>query len=401
MQFLQTRSGLVFFFAFLILAVTEILKVYFIMPMPGSQWQNNVELAYNINRFIWLSRIVGCALLAASLFFIFKESAAWKKILAVVAFLLVAAVIYLTNFVMLADKMFYQPEIKLMLPTDGNKIEGERIVIGVVLNGEAKAYPVNIIGYHHQVLDTVGGEKLMITYCTVCRTGRVYKPQVNGKPESFRLVGMDQFNAMFEDATTKSWWRQATGECCAGPLKGNKLEEVLSQQMTLASWQSSHPQTLVMQPDPKFTGQYAGLKGYDDGSSRSSLTGTDTTSWQRKSWIVGVECAGGEKIYDWNLLKARKVIHDMVGKTPVVLFIGNDGQSFYVFETPKGEETLLEFTSIDSLHQFTDKNTGSVWNTKGACVEGKLTGVQLKPVAAYQEFYHSFSTFHTKAEVYK
>ena len=70
----------------------------------------------------------------------------------------------------------------------------------------------------------------MITYCTVCRTGRVYSPIVNGKLEKFRLVGMDHFNAMFEDETTKSWWQQATGIAIAGPLKGSRLEEIPSHQ---------------------------------------------------------------------------------------------------------------------------------------------------------------------------
>jgi hypothetical protein len=63
----------------------------------------------------------------------------------------------------------------------------------------------------------------MITYCTVCRTGRVFEPVVNGKFEKFRLVGMDHFNAMFEDVTTKSWWRQVTGEAITGKLKGQQL----------------------------------------------------------------------------------------------------------------------------------------------------------------------------------
>jgi hypothetical protein len=55
----------------------------------------------------------------------------------------------------------------------------------------------------------------MVTYCTVCRTGRVYGPIINGKKETFRLVGMDHFNAMLEDATTKSWWQQATWDARA------------------------------------------------------------------------------------------------------------------------------------------------------------------------------------------
>ena len=66
-------------------------------------------------------------------------------------------------------------------------------------------------------------------------------PFVNGKKESFRLVGMDHFNAMFEDKTTKSWWYQATGEAIAGPLKNKTLTEIPSQQMTLSAWLRQYP----------------------------------------------------------------------------------------------------------------------------------------------------------------
>jgi hypothetical protein len=81
---------------------------------------------------------------------------------------------------------------------------------------------------------------MMITYCTVCRTGSVYLPFVNGKYEQFRLVGMDHFNAMFEDQTTGSWWQQATGESITGKLKGNLLR-VSSEQVSLASWLRQYP----------------------------------------------------------------------------------------------------------------------------------------------------------------
>ena len=81
-----------------------------------------------------------------------------------------------------------------------------RLVVGVEIDGDARAYPVQFIGYHHQVRDTVHGAPVIVSFCTVCRTGRVFRPVVDGHPESFRLVGMDHFNAMFEDSTTGSWW---------------------------------------------------------------------------------------------------------------------------------------------------------------------------------------------------
>jgi hypothetical protein len=41
-----------------------------------------------------------------------------------------------------------------------------------------------------------------------------------------------------------------------------------------------------------------------------------------------------------------------------------------------------------------DLNTQSVWQPKGSCIDGPLKGAQLQPVQAYQEFWHSWRTFH-------
>ena len=136
---------------------------------------------------------------------------------------------------------------------------------------EARAYPIQLIGYHHQVRDTVGNTPLMVTYCTVCRTGRVYSPLVNGKPETFRLVGMDHFNAMFEDETTKSWWQQATGVAIAGPLKGKHLVEIPSRQASLASWIHYHPNSTIMQADTSFQKDYDDLADFDKGTIKGHL----------------------------------------------------------------------------------------------------------------------------------
>jgi hypothetical protein len=400
MKFFSNRSGLLFAIGFVILIPPEILKMYFIMPMPGSQQQNNVELAYALNKFIWLSRIAGGILFVFAALEILKSQKLWKKIVAVSVVILSAVILWLTNFVISADRMFLQPGTKIMRQKDENKIEDERLVIGVELNGEAKAYPVHIIGYHHQVRDTVGGQQVMVTYCTVCRTGRVYKPQVNGKLESFRLVGMDQFNAMFEDATTKSWWRQATGECCAGPLKGSHLTEIYSQQMTLAAWKDLYPATYVLQPDPEFDKEYADLKGFDDGTNRNFLTGTDTSSFRKKSWVIGIAAGGAEKIYDWNLLKRKRIIQDSVGSEPIVLLIKNDNKSFYAFSRKENNE-VRNFRYDSKQDILTDSSTSHIWKLKGECVSDCGHVMKLKPVWAYQEFYHSFTAFHPGAVIYK
>lgn len=373
--------GLVFLFAL------EILRVYFIMPFPGSQRHDTIGFAYFLDRnIIWL-RIVGLALVIWPLLFYLRAGRVWLKVVLVVIVLLYAGVFYLFNFKFLADKMFYQPRVKqfAMDSTDAN-----RLVIGVAVQGAAKAYPIEIIGYHHQVRDTVGGEPVMVTYCTVCRTGRVYSPFVQGRYATFRLVGMDHFNAMFEDAATGSWWQQATGKAVAGPLKGQKLAEIPSFQMTLGDWQVLHPNSVTLQPDPNFKRKYDSLKGYDEGKINSSLERRDSGSWRFKSWVVGVQSGGRSKAYDWNNLIRDRVIPDTIGNLHLLLTIEPDNRTFYALSY----NDSLSFQYDSSTNTIRDVNTGSTWQPSGSCTDGPLKGMQLQPVQAYQEFWHSWRTFH-------
>ena len=375
------------------LVAVEIARVYFIMPFPGSQEESSIELAYFLSNYIFWFRIVGIILIAYPAYFFLTKSKPTIKWTAItmLAFWLMAA--YAFNFRFLADKMFYQPENKILLTADKNKVSNKKLVLGIYINGQAKAYPIEIIGYHHQVRDTVGGEQVMVTYCTVCRSGRVYKPEVDGQLENFRLVGMDHFNAMFEDATTKSWWRQATGKAVAGKLKGTALKEIESAQMSLGAWMRKHPNTMILQPDPVFAKQYKGLEGFDEGTIKSGLEKRDSASWQFKSWVIGIEKNGHTKAYDWNDLVKQRVINDTFQNTALVLVLENDNRSFHVWNR-QVKDKLLQFTFDAAAQTLKDTATNSVWNMNGECVEGILKNNRLTAIQAYQEFWHSWESFH-------
>jgi len=369
-----------FWFGLIGLLLFEIANVYFIMPMPGSQKMNSIDLAYFFYSWRWAFRLLFVLLLLIGLF-----AAYWKrKWLLIIPIVLLVTVVYLVNFKLAADHMFYQPRSLLMASANKNKVDPGRLVIGVTLNGEAKAYPIQFLGFHHQVQDTIGGSPVMITYCTVCRTGRVFQPIVNGKYERFRLVGMDHFNAMFEDATTKSWWRQVTGEAIAGRLSGRQLPEVFSTQTSLAEWLQLNPNSLIMQADPAFITSYDSTTKFESGKSKSKLTGTDSLSWRDKSWVIGVKAGTGRKAYDWNQLKTERIIQDKIENTPVLLVLANDNKSFFAFERPL-ENSLFNLTG-DTL----------VYNNHRYRIDGKGidTSFSLKPLQTSQEFWHSWRTFY-------
>lgn len=372
------------------LSLFEILNVYFIMPMPGSQRMNSLDLAYFLYSYRWIFRIAFGLLTVAGVVTTFRTSNR-KWIPALVA-VFTLAVIYMFNFKMSADQMFKQPAELVFKPQLGNTLKDSSLVVAVELNGEVKAYPIQFIGYHHQVQDNIGGKNVIVTYCTVCRTGRVFEPVVKGKTEKFRLVGMDHFNAMFEDETTKSWWRQANGEAVTGELKGETLPEIESFQMSVGQLFKLYPRALVMQADAIALEavKYDSLVKYERGKSKSDLTRTDSLSWQDKSWVIGIELDGASKAYDWIEIRSQKIVNDKIGNTPVVLAISADEQSFAAFIRP-----------ADSL-QFSIKNDSlfSSFNVYSFNGIGK-NSERLPRLKAYQEFWHSWRTFHPKTEQYK
>lgn len=377
----------------LLLIVVEVLRVYFIMPFPGSQESNTIDVAYWMDHNIIWIRIALLLLIAYPALQVFRHSRRWRKVLLGFGLLFYAVVFYLFNFKFLAEKMFYQPKQKEFAAAAGNTIDGDKLVIGIEVNGEAKAYPIQLIGYHHQVRDTVGNTPVMVTYCTVCRTGRVFSPIVNGKSEDFRLVGMDHFNAMFEDKTTKSWWRQASGESIAGPLKGSSLKELPSQQLTLSAWLRRHPSSSILQPDTVFKKDYEELALFDNGTIESGLEKRDSLSWKKKSWVVGVVHKGAAKAYDWNRLVKEQLIQDSVADLPLMVAIEKDSTNFHVWSRRVNGESL-EFRKHLRADTLVDTKTSSKWNMDGICVDGELKGNKLMTVQSYQEFWHSWQTFH-------
>ncbi len=376
-----------FYFGVLGLLLFEAANVYFIMPMPGSQAMNSIDVAYFLYTWRWVFR----GLLSILIILGLKKAFQSSKLFSLLSLMALFAVVYETNFEMAADSVFLQTSNLEMKSVAENKVDTSRIVIGIQYNGQAKAYPIQYLGYHHQVFDSIDNKPIIVTYCTVCRTGRVFGAMINGQKENFRLVGMDHFNAMFEDKTTKSWWRQATGEAIAGMLKGQVLPELSSTQMALKQWLSLYPNSLIMQPDQNFKVAYDSLSNYEAGKRKGKLTRRDSLSWQNKSWIVGVSMGNESKAYDWNALEKQRIIYDLLDNQPIALILANDNKSFWALRRADKNQTftLMNDTLTDQQNRY---------NLMGVSLDPSRPN--LEKINAYQEYWHSWRTFHPATKKY-
>ncbi len=103
-------------------------------------------------------------------------------------------------------------------------MEGSHVVFGVVINGQARAYPKRIIAWHEMVLDRLGGVELALVYCTLCGTAIPYESEVGGQKRTFGTSGfLYQSNKLMFDHESKSLWSTLEGKPVIGPLVGSGL----------------------------------------------------------------------------------------------------------------------------------------------------------------------------------
>lgn len=123
----------------------------------------------------------------------------------------------------------------------------DELVFGAVRNGEARAYPLRILDHHELANDLLGGERVALANCTLCRSGILYSRTVAGRVLDFRTSGLlRNSNKVMFDVQTRSLWTQLGGEAIAGPLRGAVLEPLPLTLTTWGEWLAEHPDTDVL-----------------------------------------------------------------------------------------------------------------------------------------------------------
>ncbi|MFI5140027.1 MAG: DUF3179 domain-containing (seleno)protein [Sphingobacteriales bacterium] len=395
----QTKSSL-FWTGIILLLVPGLIHAYLLMPFPGSQNLNAITVSYYLEKIVLPLRIAGGFLIVWYLFKYYSKNTTTGKVVKGLVLALCLGSFIITDVMYKAETMFEEPQTVKFANAISNKVPESFVIIGVVNNGIAKAYPLDYLAYHHKVQDNVGSLPVLVTYCSMCRTGRVYSPVINGARQKFRLVGARHYNAIIEDESTKTWWYQATGKAAVGKLKGAQLQELPYEQSTLSSWLSKHPGSLILQPDTHYTSDYTDLKNYDRIQSvdkDSTLKNKD--SLMRKSWMLCVIVKGQAKAYDWRRLFKKHLLNDKITVTPVLLTIEPDSLTFHAFNSAVAGKTL--HFKQDTTGVITDQETASVWDWDGLCTAGTLKGSQLSKIQAYQEYWHSWKHFHPNTLFWK
>ncbi|HEX6233919.1 MAG TPA: DUF3179 domain-containing protein [Jiangellaceae bacterium] len=295
--------------------------------------------------------------------------------------------------------------------SDVDWLADDEAVLAIEIDGDARAYPYQILTWHEIVNDTVGGIPVAVTYCPLCNSGVGFDRRVGDKVLDFGTSGrLYASNLVMYDRQTESLWPQLTGQAAVGVMTGTQLAFVPVFPVGWRDFREAHPDGWVLSRDTGYSRDYGRnpYLGYDADPGRDPLFGapTDDERLFPLERVIALEGVGETVAVLRSLVEQAGVLAETVGGQPLVLLFtegqnsaleapsvaeGRDIGTVAVFD-PTVDGTVLTFAASGD-GRFTDTQTGSSWTIRGRAVDGPLTGEQLAGYPFIDTFWKSWVAF--------
>lgn len=266
------------------------------------------------------------------------------------------------------------PETSYLFDTDR--------VLGVVINGEARAYPHNILWWHEIVNDRFGTQTIAVSFCPLTGSGIAFDTNLNGRQIDLGVSGLLFANnlIMFDRTSNELYGPQLSIEGRCEGFIGQSLDMIPVQEMSWGRWQELHPSTVVIAGDLNFGRNYRFYPygTYDDLSSADLLFPMSVDNTRPiKERVLAIRSGDGGRGYPFlELLKMGDMaaINEMVTGIPTAIFYElTDGQTALAFDARVAGQTLT-FDADIAAGVFTDRETSSTWTINGVAIAGPLAG---------------------------
>ena len=201
------------------------------------------------------------------------------------------------------------------------------LVFGVEIAGDARAYPLRIMGWHEMFNEVIGGVPLALAYCTLCGAGILFETQVAGRatPFVFGSSGLlYRSNKLMFDRETDSLWNQFTGQPVVGPLVDSGITLKI-RPVAITSWKrwrESHPDTKVLSLETGHARDYGSGVVYQAYFASDELmfpAVVDQRRHKQKDYVFGIRDVGHSKAWPLEAFAGGAVINDAIGARELVL----------------------------------------------------------------------------------
>ena len=292
-------------------------------------------------------------------------------------------------------------------------------VILLEIDGVARAYPLQILMWHEIVNDTLASVPVAVTFCPLCNTAIAFERRVgDNRVTTFGTTGLLRFsNLIMYDRLTETWWQQATGEGIAGEHAGDRLRFLPATIVAWEAFKQAHPEADVLSRETGFPRSYGvnPYAGYDDVDESPFLFQGPETPGQLPAMarVLTVELNGEAVAYPFTELGKVRMVNDVVGDAPVVVFweagtasaldsgVIAQGRDVGTADTYSRELEGRTLTFYYDGERFIDEQTGSEWTLLGQAVAGPLAGKRLSPVVNVNHFWFSWAAFRPETRIFQ
>lgn len=296
-------------------------------------------------------------------------------------------------------------------------------VIAFQIDGDTRAYPLQIMTWHEIVNDEVGGVPVSVTFCPLCNTAIAFeRPEVEGEVTTFGTSGkLINSNLLMYDRATESLWPQVTGRALLGELEGMELTRHPARIVSWQDFRAEFPDGRVLSRDTGHERSYGEnpYPGYDDVDSAPFLFSGETDGrLAAVERVLGLETEGDAVAFPYFRLQREAiggvaVADRTVGSQDVTVFwkagtasaldgsdiaTSRDVGAAAAYSRRLGDR-LLSFSAQGG--EIVDLETRSTWNLFGRAVEGPLSGRSLRPLDATDSFWFDWAAFHPETKVWQ
>lgn len=190
-----------------------------------------------------------------------------------------------------------------------NYLSNDDRVLGLAINGIAKAFPIKILNYHEIVNDYLGKQAVVITYCPLCGSGVSYSANIGGENTTFGVSGLlYNSDVLLYDRESGSLWSQLLSKSISGKHKGTDLEMLALNHTSWQAWKLEHPETLVLSNKTGFSRDYTKTPygNYDNSQSLYFPVNKLNTEYHPKEYAIGLKINGKTKVYPFAELSKIK-----------------------------------------------------------------------------------------------
>lgn len=194
---------------------------------------------------------------------------------------------------------------KFISVNNADYLKADDRVIGVEINGKARAYPIRILNWHEIVNDVHNGKPIAVTFCPLCGSGIVYDATFDGKAHKFGVSGLlYNSDVLLYDRETETLWSQILSKGISGKLLGSDLDIIPSSHTSWKAWKEKYPDTEVLSTDTGKKRDYSRSPygGYDKGRETYFPVAFRSQKYHPKERVIGISLNGKHKVYPFNEL---------------------------------------------------------------------------------------------------